>query len=67
MKEHFTKATVQAESWCKVCKRLTPHRIDGGRKGPCLKCREQRERQHLEGQATSSQQRPLFSDLKDIT
>lgn len=42
MTEHFTKNTVQAKLWCKRCFRYTMHRIDSGRKGPCLDCMDRR-------------------------
>lgn len=38
MPEHFTRSTVSAAFYCKKCQRETQHRIDGGRKGPCLEC-----------------------------
>jgi hypothetical protein len=40
MPEHFTKNTVEATVWCKRCGKVTPHRIDDGRRGPCLVCLE---------------------------
>ena len=38
MPEHYTKNVVEASVWCKVCGKFTMHRIDGGRRGPCLNC-----------------------------
>lgn len=38
MPEHFTKLTVEARLWCKRCFRATMHRVDQGRRGPCLEC-----------------------------
>ena len=38
MPEHYTKNTVQVSVWCKACSKFTPHRVDGGRRGPCLTC-----------------------------
>jgi hypothetical protein len=40
MTQHFTRNTVEAPFWCGKCKKFTPHRIDQGRKGPCLGCIE---------------------------
>jgi hypothetical protein len=34
--EHYTRNTETATCWCNKCNRMTTHRIDGGRKGPCL-------------------------------
>jgi len=38
MTQHFTRTTVSADFHCSKCKRVTQHRIDDGRKGPCLEC-----------------------------
>jgi hypothetical protein len=38
MPEHFNKQTVEATVWCNKCRKPTPHRIDDGRRGPCLTC-----------------------------
>lgn len=40
MTQHFTRNTVSAEFWCSKCSKFTQHRIDNGRKGPCLICIE---------------------------
>lgn len=36
MPEHYTKNTLEATVWCNKCNRMTQHRVDGGRRGPCL-------------------------------
>lgn len=36
MTEHFTRNTESATKWCKKCGRLTEHRVDNGRAGPCI-------------------------------
>lgn len=36
MAEHYTRNTESATAWCNRCQRMTTHRVDGGRKGPCL-------------------------------
>lgn len=38
--EHFTKRTMEAKLWCRKCFAFTMHRVDQGRKGPCLDCIE---------------------------
>lgn len=38
MTEHFTRNTVSVAFYCGRCERTTQHRIDSGRKGPCLEC-----------------------------
>jgi hypothetical protein len=51
MPEHFTRSTVSAAFYCKKCERVTQHRIDDRRKGPCLDCIARLERQHVEGRS----------------
>lgn len=34
--EHYTRNTETATAWCNKCIRVTQHRVDGGRRGPCL-------------------------------
>jgi ribosomal protein L44E len=36
MAEHHTRNTLEVTAWCKVCRRDTQHRVDDGRRGPCL-------------------------------
>ena len=36
MPEHYTRNTESVTAWCNVCRRETQHRVDGGRRGPCL-------------------------------
>ena len=38
MAQHFTRNTVSASFYCGKCGRVTQHRIDDRRKGPCLEC-----------------------------
>lgn len=38
MTEHFTRSTVSSAFHCAKCGKQTQHRIDSGRKGPCLEC-----------------------------
>lgn len=38
MTQHFTRNTVSAAFFCGKCSKFTQHRIDSGRKGPCLDC-----------------------------
>ena len=44
--EHFPRSTVSQSLWCNKCQKHTQHRIDDGRKGPCLVCIEKLEAQH---------------------
>jgi ribosomal protein L44E len=44
--QHFTRSTVSAEFYCSKCGKPTQHRIDGVKKGPCLECMAELERQH---------------------
>lgn len=36
MPEHYTKNTEECTAWCAKCQRMTQHRVDGGRRGPCI-------------------------------
>jgi hypothetical protein len=38
MSEHYPKNTISAAVWCNKCGKETEHRIDDGRRGPCLVC-----------------------------
>ena len=40
MPEHYTRNTLEATCWCKKCYAMTQHRVDDGRRGPCLDCLE---------------------------
>lgn len=46
MAEHYTKATTEVTVWCKRCNALTQHRVDDGRRGPCLACIKKLEKQN---------------------
>lgn len=41
--EHYTRNTEEATCWCNPCNAMTQHRIDDGRRGPCLDCMRKRE------------------------
>lgn len=36
MAEHYTRNTESVTAWCNKCQRFTEHRVDNGRKGPCM-------------------------------
>lgn len=36
MPEHYTRNTESVTAWCAKCQKMTTHRVDGGRRGPCL-------------------------------
>ena len=46
MTEHFTRSTVSSAFYCSKCGKMTQHRIDSGRKGPCLACIARLQAQH---------------------
>jgi hypothetical protein len=48
MTEHYTKSTVAVQFFCKRCGRSTMHRVDKGRKGPCLDCLARLENKHTQ-------------------
>lgn len=43
MPEHFSKATVEANVWCPVCRKPTMHFVHDGRRGGCKTCIKRRE------------------------
>jgi hypothetical protein len=43
MGEHYTRNAFECTAWCNRCRRDTQHRVDGGRRGPCLECIKKRE------------------------
>lgn len=61
MPHHFTKNTVEAKFWCDPCGRETIHRVDDGRRGPCLVCLEKREKQVSLPGIDPPQQEEMFS------
>jgi hypothetical protein len=36
--QHYTRNTVSVAAYCGKCGKSTQHRVDNGRKGPCLEC-----------------------------
>ena len=61
MTEHFTRLTVSAAFWCGKCQKQTQHRIDEGRKGPCLDCIARLDAQHDAPKAAPAAQKELFT------
>ncbi len=59
--EHYTKSTVSAAAWCNPCRRQTQHRVDNGRKGPCLECINRAEDERAKRLAEQSRRKPLIS------
>ena len=62
MTQHFTKNTVSASFFCPKCETFTQHRIDHGRKGPCLECIDRANKEHDNRPATPApaEQKGLF-------
>jgi ribosomal protein L44E len=58
MTQHFTRNTVSVAFYCSKCERKTQHRIDDGRKGPCLECIAKLEAFHRKAEA--EKQKGLF-------
>jgi hypothetical protein len=48
MGHHYTKNTIEASAWCRVCNRHTPHRVCDRRLDSCLNCIERLNREHAE-------------------
>ena len=60
MPQHFTLNTVSASFYCGKCEKFTQHRIDKGRKGPCLVCIAKLEAQHGKAPKPAAEQQELF-------
>lgn len=56
MTEHFSRSTVSAAFYCGKCGKPTQHRIDGGRKGPCLDCIARLQKLHDEAPKVTQQE-----------
>lgn len=63
MTQHFTKLTVSAAFWCGKCEKQTQHRIDGGRKGPCLDCIARLDALHAAKPNSLPPQISLFEEI----
>jgi hypothetical protein len=66
MPEHYTKNTRACRVWCNRCCRITRHRVDGGRRGPCLEhvaqLYTQAQLARIEQEAKRKMQPSLFGD-----
>jgi hypothetical protein len=45
MTEHYTRATVEASAWCKVCHAETMHRVHDRQLQACIRCGERQTRE----------------------
>ena len=64
MTQHFTRNTVSASHWCGKCQKQTQHRIDKGRKGPCIPCSERADEEYFDRLAQerlAPKQKELFA------
>jgi ribosomal protein L44E len=62
--EHYTKNTLECTAYCRPCGRFTQHRVDSGRRGPCLECKPKgptkKEIQRNKQRASEAQNPRLF-------
>lgn len=63
MTEHFTRNTVSASFYCGKCGKSTQHRIDDGRKGPCLDCIARLNAEHAAKPSSPPPQISLFEEI----
>jgi hypothetical protein len=59
-RHHLSRNTVSAFYWCNKCSKQTEHRVDGGKKGPCLACLEKRGAPKTKPQQPAEVQERLF-------
>ena len=58
MGHHFTRNTVSAPLFCNKCEKVTQHRVDDRRAGPCIPCMERQEAEVRERQAKEAAMGP---------
>jgi hypothetical protein len=66
MAQHFTKQTISASAYCKICRCETVHNVQGGRLAACTRCLERLEREKAErdAQPAPAEQFGLFGVTK---
>jgi hypothetical protein len=67
MTQHFTRNTISAALWCGKCQKITQHRIDDRRKGPCLECIARLAIEHAQleiDQRREARQGSLFTEAQ---
>jgi len=62
MTQHFTRLTVSSAFYCSKCGKVTQHRIDDKRKGPCLGCIARLDQQHDAPKPEVNKQSNLFGE-----
>ena len=65
-RHHHPKSTVSAAFYCKQCGKETQHRIDGGRKGPCMECSAREEAEEAADRGTPPEQMCLSLEVSRI-
>jgi hypothetical protein len=63
MPEHYTKNTVEVSVWCNTCNRMTMHRVDDGRRGPCIDSRHRVNAGVTNPLQLATSQRDLFEGV----
>jgi hypothetical protein len=63
MAQHFTKLTIEASEYCKVCRRETVHNVQGGRLGACQECLGRRGEEKASREAAEARQAPAVEQL----
>lgn len=59
---HYTKNTVSAKFWCNSCYKETEHRIDDGRRGPCMNPEHGRQSRLIDTSPPAAEQTSMFED-----
>lgn len=65
--QHYTRNTVQAEAWCSKCHKMTAHRVDAPKLGPCLDCLERLQNPMLPCIGAEPEQQELFGEQREAT
>ena len=62
-KFHYQKNVVEASLFCNVCGKDTPHRIDDGRRGPCLNPTHGRQPKLIDTTPPPAEQTSMFDSF----
>jgi hypothetical protein len=46
MSQHYTRNTVSASAYCRICERNTQHQVHDRRIGPCMACMDRAQMEH---------------------
>ena len=60
MGQHYTTRTLSASAHCNRCGKMTQHRVDKGRMGPCIPCMDRAAQESAARREPPAVQEQLF-------